>query len=139
MLGIFEDPRQPDRIIKMVTVTDGYLAYASWLLMNQTRSPHFLKVYAIEMLDDHRALVTVERLDEGHNLDDDEVTHLGSILADWGTNGTDAPPLLCEATTILYEEFGQTWLPDLHSGNFMTRPSTGTTVINDPFYRRRTY
>lgn len=138
MLGIYEDPRQPDRIIKMVDpLNDGYFAYAQWLLSNQSRSPHFLKVYAIEILDNHRALVTVERLQNHHDLDHDAVIYLGCILADYGTYNVPAPdPLLVEATTILYQELAPYWTPDLHQGNFMSRED-GTVVINDPFHRRK--
>lgn len=135
MLGIFEDPRQPDRIIKMVSVNDGYFGYAAWLLANYWRSPHFLKVYAIEMLDEKRALVTVERLEDGHELDWDQLEHLSCILGGFTTDRS-APPTLCKAVQILYSELGKFWTPDLHTGNYMTRPSNGTVVINDPFHRR---
>lgn len=136
MLGLYEDPRHPDRIIKMVDPRhDGYFAYACWLLVNKSRSPHFLKVYSIEMLDECRALVTVERLEDGHNLDDNLVCQMNNQLMGDNRCAKDSP--IQEAVDLIYQDLGKTWIGDLHSGNFMTRPSDNTPVINDPLFGRR--
>lgn len=137
MLGIYADPRQPDRIIKMVDPTrDGYFAYAAWLLTNQSRSPHLLKVYAIEVLDQNRALVTVERLEDGHPLPDEQVYDIGSKVSGYEAYyGSNPPPMLIEAAEMIYQDLGKSWWGDLHRGNFMTRKD-GTIVINDPLAGR---
>jgi len=142
MLGLFEDPRFPDRIIKMVeTSNDGYFAYACWLLTNAPRNPHFLKVYAVELLDSCRALVTVERLQDGHDLDPSVAYYLGSVVSGYPYRTHEnmvVPPLLDEAVSLIYQDLGKTWHGDLHNGNWMTRPD-GTVVINDPLHRRKVF
>lgn len=140
MLGIYADPRQPDRIIKMVDPTrDGYFAYAAWLLTNQERNPHFLRVYAVELLDPYRALITVERLEDGHTLDESVMNDASAIVSGYPPySGSDPETMLMDAAHLIYKDLGPHWWGDLHRGNFMTRPD-GTIVINDPLAGRKQF
>lgn len=134
LIGLWEHPTDPCKVIKQVTLDDPWFFYALVLWIKKPRNKHLLKVFDIYIEDDS-AYVTVERL---YHLTDrwrnrirglEHHVYIGLPILH--------PELVCllPALKIIRRFFvrrGHSKF-DLHYYNLMARPD-GCVVLLDPIW-----